>query len=48
LANPKLNELLLTAQFNDYSLDFILKVIENTFQLEAKKINGQYILKARS
>ena len=48
LADPKLNELLLTAQFNDYSLDFILKVIETTFRMETQKINGQYIIKAKS
>lgn len=48
LADPKLNGLLLTAQFNNYSLDFILKVIETTFQIEAQYVNGQYILKARS
>jgi Fe2+-dicitrate sensor, membrane component len=48
LADPKLNDLLLTAQFNNYPLDFILKVIENTFQLEAQGSNGQYVLKARS
>jgi transmembrane sensor len=48
LADPKLSGLLLTAHFNDYSLDFILKVIETTFQMEAQKINGQYILKAKS
>ncbi len=48
LADPKLNELLLTAQFNDYPLDFILKVIQTTFQIEVKEINGQYFLKARS
>jgi len=48
LADSRLNGLLLTAQFNDYSLDFILKVIETTFQIEAQEINGQYILKARS
>lgn len=48
LADPKLNELLLTAQFNNYSLDFILKVIENTFHLEVQGTNGQFILKARS
>jgi len=48
LANPTLNDRLLTAQFNDYPLDFVLKVIESTFHLEAKKVNGQYILKARS
>lgn len=48
LADPKLNELLLTAQFNNYPLDFILKVIENTFQIEVQEVNGQYFLKARS
>ncbi|MBA4407967.1 MAG: hypothetical protein C0397_00920 [Odoribacter sp.] len=48
LADSKLNGLLLTAQFNNYSLDFILEVIETTFQIEAQKVNGQYILKARS
>jgi ferric-dicitrate binding protein FerR (iron transport regulator) len=48
LADPKLNKLLLTAQFNDYPLEFILKVIETTFELRANEVNGQYILKARS
>jgi len=48
LADPKLNELLLTAQFNNYPLDFILKVIETTFKIEVQEINGQYFLKARS
>ena len=48
LADPKLNELLLTAQFNNYPLDFIMKVIESTFQIEVQEANGQYILKARS
>lgn len=48
LADQELGGLLLTAQFNDYSLDFILKVIENTFRIEVKNENGQYILKARS
>lgn len=48
LADPKLNDLLLTAQFKNYPLDFILKVIENTFHLEAQGANGQYVLKARS
>jgi transmembrane sensor len=48
LADPKLNDLLLTAQFNDYSLDFILKVIETTFQIKATQENGQYILRAKS
>ncbi len=48
LDDPKLNGLLLTAHFNDYPLDFILKVIETTFQMETQKIDGQYILKAKS
>jgi ferric-dicitrate binding protein FerR (iron transport regulator) len=48
LDDPKLNGLLLTAQFNNYSLDFILKVIETTFQIEVQKVDGQYILKAHS
>ena len=48
LADPKLNELLLTAQFNNYPLDFILKVIETTFKIEAQEVDGQYFLKARS
>jgi ferric-dicitrate binding protein FerR (iron transport regulator) len=48
VADPKLNGLLLSAQFNDYPLDFILKVIETTFQIESQHVNGQYILKAKS
>ncbi len=48
LADPKLNGLLLTAQFNNYTLDFILKVIESTFNVEVQNVNGQYILKSRS
>jgi ferric-dicitrate binding protein FerR (iron transport regulator) len=48
LDDPQLNGLLLTAHFNDDSLDFILKVIESTFQLETLKMDGQYILKAKS
>jgi ferric-dicitrate binding protein FerR (iron transport regulator) len=48
LDDPKLSGLLLTAHFNDYPLDFILKVIETTFKMEAQKIDGQYILKAKS
>jgi len=48
LHDPKSNELLLTAHFNNYSLDFILKVIEATFQMETQKIDGQYVLKSKS
>ena len=47
LDDPQLSTLLLTAHFNNYSLDFILKVIETTFKLETQKIDGQYILKAK-
>lgn len=48
LDDPKLNGLLLTAHFNDYSLSFILEVIETTFKLETQIIEGQYILKEKS
>jgi ferric-dicitrate binding protein FerR (iron transport regulator) len=48
IADSNLNKLLLTAQFNNYSLDFILEVIETTFKIETEKVDGQYILKARS
>lgn len=48
LADAKLNGLLLTAHFNDYPLDFILQVIETTFNIETQKVNGHYILKART
>ena len=48
LADPKLNKLFLTAQYPNYTLDFILKLIENTFKIEVQAADGQYILKARS
>jgi len=48
LDDPRLNGLLLTAQFNNYSLDFILKVIETTFKIEVKEVDGQYILKSNA
>lgn len=48
IADPNLNKLLLTAQFKNYSLDFIMEVIETTFKIETQKLNGQYILKART
>jgi transmembrane sensor len=48
LADPQLSGLLLTAEFNNYSLDFILEVLESTFRIDVQHINGQYILKARS
>jgi len=48
LDDPKLNGLLLTARFNNYSLDFILKVIETTFKIEVHEVDGQYILTSNS
>ena len=48
LEDSKLDDLLLTAQFNNYSLDFILKVIETTFKIEVQEVDGQYILKSNS
>ena len=48
LEDPKLNGLLLTAHFENLSLDFILEVIETTFQMETQRIEGQYILKTKS
>lgn len=48
IADSNLNKLLLTAQFNNYSLDFILEVIETTFKIETQKVDGKFILKARS
>jgi ferric-dicitrate binding protein FerR (iron transport regulator) len=48
IADPDLKNLLLTAHFNNYSLDFILEVIETTFKIETQKVDGRYILKARS
>jgi ferric-dicitrate binding protein FerR (iron transport regulator) len=48
VSDDKLNNLLLSAQFNNYSVDFILKVIQTTFNLELVQANGQYILKAHS
>lgn len=48
LADQRLGSLLLSAQFNDDSLDFIMKVIGTTFQIEPQQIDGQYFLKAKS
>jgi len=48
LEDPELGRLLLTAHFNNYPLDFILKVIETTFKLETQQADGQYILKVKS
>lgn len=48
LQDPELGKQLLTAHFNNYSLEFILEVIETTFGMETLKVDGQYILKAKS
>ena len=48
VADPKLNKRLYTVQLNNYSLDFVLKIIENTFKIDVKEVDGHYILKARS
>lgn len=47
LQDPELGKQLLTAHFNNYSLDFILEVIETTFGMETLKVDGQYMLKAK-
>lgn len=44
LVDPALNNLVLTANFNDQPIDFILDVIRLTFNLELKSMNGQYFL----
>lgn len=48
LENPELGRQLLTAHFNNYSLEFILEVIETTFGMQTQKVDGQYVLKAKS
>ncbi|MBC8004525.1 MAG: FecR domain-containing protein [Verrucomicrobia bacterium] len=48
LENPELGRQLLTAHFNNYSLEFILEVIETTFGMQTQMVDGQYILKAKS
>jgi transmembrane sensor len=44
LADPALSNLVLTANFNQQSVDFILDVIRLTFSLELTSENGQYFL----
>lgn len=44
-AGPDLDQLLLTARFENRPLDFILEVIALTHNLEVAKENGQYVLK---
>lgn len=44
LADPALRDLVLTANFNNQPVDFILDVIRLTFSLELTSMNGQYYL----
>lgn len=44
LTDKELNNLVLTAEFNKKPVDFILNVIQLTFDLELKEENGKYIL----
>lgn len=44
-ADPELDQLLLTAHFENRPLDFILEVIALTHHLEVTNENGQYVLK---
>ena len=44
LKESELNDLVLTAEFQEKSLDFILNVIQLTFGLELSSNNGRYIL----
>jgi transmembrane sensor len=46
LSDPSFNDLVLTAHFNNQSIDFILEVIRLTFNLELSTQNGQYFLTA--
>lgn len=44
LVDPGMNNLTLTANFNNQPIDFILDVVSLTFNLELKAMNGQYFL----
>jgi ferric-dicitrate binding protein FerR (iron transport regulator) len=46
LSDPSLNELILTAHFDNQPIDFIVEVIRLTFNLELSAQNGQYFLTA--
>lgn len=46
LSDPSLNELVLTAHFENQPVDFVLEVIRLTFSLELSTQNGQYFLTA--
>lgn len=44
IVDPAINDLVLTASFNNQPVDFILDVIRLTFNLELTSMNGQYFL----
>jgi transmembrane sensor len=44
IVDPAINDLVLTASFNDQPVEFILDVIRLTFNLEFTAMNGQYFL----
>jgi transmembrane sensor len=46
LSDPAFNDLVLTAHFNNQSIEFILEVIRLTFNLELSTQNDQYFLTA--
>ncbi len=48
IADDETKKLLLTGQYNDYSLDFILEVIASTLQLEITKEGNRYFLYKKS
>lgn len=47
VSDPKLNDLLLEAQFDHKPIDFVLNVIQITFDLDLKKENEQFIFSER-
>ncbi len=47
-SNPEIENLMLTASFNDKSIDFVLDVIRMTFDLEVSRENETYLLKSQS
>jgi transmembrane sensor len=46
VSNPAFDQLVLTAHFDNQTIDFILEVIRLTFNLELSAQNGQYFLTA--
>jgi ferric-dicitrate binding protein FerR (iron transport regulator) len=47
VSDPKLNDLLLEAQFDHKPVDFVLNVIQITFDLDLKKENEQFTFSER-